>query len=155
MRRYAAGACTRADSQVASFTLFLGEPTLAAAGVQVEGLTFSHPTAARPSEWSCTSPSNNAQETRIEAGLNRRKINVAAPDLGITDTSRLLQVLKGDTKAIFSAASLATRTVDYLNDLQPKPDPAPDPGDGTGPREPERPPKPGIATATSKPAGPR
>ena len=33
-------------------------------------------------------------------------------------------VLKGDTKAIFSAASLATRTVDYLVGLQPKPDAA-------------------------------
>ena len=31
-------------------------------------------------------------------------------------------VLKGDTKAIFSAASLATRTVDYLVGLQPKRD---------------------------------
>lgn len=30
-----------------------------------------------------------------------------------------LDVLKGDTKAIFTAASLATRTVDYLNGLQP------------------------------------
>ena len=33
-------------------------------------------------------------------------------------------VLKVDTKAIFSAASLATRTVDYLVGLQPKPDAA-------------------------------
>ena len=35
-------------------------------------------------------------------------------------------VLKGDTKAIFSAASLATRTVDYLVGLQPKPDAEPE-----------------------------
>ena len=66
-----------------------------------------------------------------------------------------LAVLKGDTKAIFTAASLATRAVDYLHGLQPKPDPVPDPGDGTSPSEPERPPKPGIAAATHKPAGPR
>jgi antirestriction protein ArdC len=38
-----------------------------------------------------------------------------------------LAVLKGDAKAIFSAASLATRAVDYLMDLQPKPSPEPDP----------------------------
>jgi antirestriction protein ArdC len=85
-------------------------------------------------------------------------------DLEITNTPRAdhaqyianwLAVLKGDTRAIFSAASLATRTVDYLHGLQPKPNPAPDPGDGTRPSEPERPPKPGIATATGKPAGPR
>jgi antirestriction protein ArdC len=66
-----------------------------------------------------------------------------------------LEVLKGDTKAIFTAASLATRAVDYLHGLQPKPDPVPDPDGGTGSTEPERPPKPGIAAATDKPAGPR
>ena len=66
-----------------------------------------------------------------------------------------LEVLKGDTKAVFSAASLATRAVDYLHSLQPKPDPAPDPGNGTRPSEPERPPKPTAAAATGKPAGPR
>ncbi len=36
-----------------------------------------------------------------------------------------LQVLKGDTKAIFTAASMATRAVDYLYGLQPAPEPAP------------------------------
>ncbi len=51
-------------------------------------------------------------------------------ELEITNTPRAdhaqycaswLDVLKGDAKAIFSAASLATtRAVDYLNDLQPK-----------------------------------
>lgn len=44
-------------------------------------------------------------------------------------------VLKGDTKAIFTAASLATRAVDYLYELQPASDPAPKekprPCDGT------------------------
>ena len=38
-----------------------------------------------------------------------------------------LTVLKGDNKAIFTAASLASRIVDYLHGLQPKP--APDPHD--------------------------
>jgi antirestriction protein ArdC len=36
-----------------------------------------------------------------------------------------LVVLKGDTRAIFSAASMATRAVDYLFGLQPKADPEP------------------------------
>ncbi len=70
--------------------------------------------------------------------------------------SHWLDVLKGDSKAIFTAASLATRTVDYLNGLQPKlapdiaPGPAPKP-DGApaapdtprhdGPDTPERPPR--------------
>lgn len=50
--------------------------------------------------------------------------------------SHWLEILKGDQKAIFSAAALATRTVDYLIGLQPKlapdtdlgaePDPVPD-----------------------------
>jgi antirestriction protein ArdC len=39
-----------------------------------------------------------------------------------------LTVLKGDAKAIFTAASLATRAVDYLLGLQPKPAPDLDPG---------------------------
>lgn len=52
-------------------------------------------------------------------------------ELEITNTPRAdhaqycstwLEVLKGDTKAIFTAASLATRAVAYLNDLQPKAD---------------------------------
>ena len=45
-------------------------------------------------------------------------------------------VLKGDTKAIFSAASLATRTVDYLVDLQPKPDAEPDEKSSADPARP-------------------
>jgi antirestriction protein ArdC len=36
-----------------------------------------------------------------------------------------VEVLKGDTRAIFTAASLATRAVDYLYGLQPAPEPAP------------------------------
>lgn len=52
--------------------------------------------------------------------------------LEITNSPRLdhaqylthwLDVLKGDTKAIFTAASLATRAVDYLHALQPKSEP--------------------------------
>ena len=46
-----------------------------------------------------------------------------------------VEVLKGDTKAIFTAASLATRAVDYLYGLQPASEPAPKeesrPCDGT------------------------
>lgn len=37
-----------------------------------------------------------------------------------------IATLKGDTKAIFTAASLATRAVDYLFEQQPKADAAPD-----------------------------
>lgn len=57
-------------------------------------------------------------------------------ELQISNTPRIdhaqycaswLEVLKGDDKAIFTAASLATRAVAYLNDLQPKTmDAAPD-----------------------------
>lgn len=36
-----------------------------------------------------------------------------------------LEVLKGDTRAIFTAASMATRAVDYLYGLQPVAEPAP------------------------------
>jgi antirestriction protein ArdC len=41
--------------------------------------------------------------------------------------SHWLEILKGERKAIFAAASLATRTVDYLVGLQPKPDTGADP----------------------------
>lgn len=56
-------------------------------------------------------------------------------ELEITNTPRAdhaqyiahwLEVLNGDSKAIFSAASQATRAVDYLMGLQPQPDPGPD-----------------------------
>ena len=59
--------------------------------------------------------------------------------LDITNTPRAdhaqyianwLQVLKGDTKAIFTAASLATRAVDYLYGLQPGPVPTHEPESG-------------------------
>lgn len=52
-------------------------------------------------------------------------------ELEITNTPRpdhaqycssWISVVKGDTKAVFTAASLATRAVAYLNDLQPKAD---------------------------------
>ena len=46
--------------------------------------------------------------------------------LHITCTSRLLTILKSETKAIFTAASLATRAVEYLNGLQPVAELAPD-----------------------------
>lgn len=55
--------------------------------------------------------------------------------LEITNTPRIdhaqyianwLEVLKGDTKAIFTAASLATKAVDYLFSLQPNDDPGVD-----------------------------
>jgi len=56
--------------------------------------------------------------------------------LGIANEPRLdhaqyiahwLEILKGEKKAIFSAASLATQIVDYLHGLQPKPQPDPEP----------------------------
>jgi antirestriction protein ArdC len=58
-----------------------------------------------------------------------------------------LAVLKDDNRAIFSAASLATRAVDYLMGLQPKPEPDPtphEPGDPTA----------RLAPAGEKPEGP-
>lgn len=47
--------------------------------------------------------------------------------------SHWITILNGDAKAIFTAASLATRAVDYLFGLQPDPAPGPDtrPGDGS------------------------
>ena len=71
--------------------------------------------------------------------------------LHITGTSRLVAVLKGDAKAIFSAASLATRTVDYLIGLQPKPEPGP----GTGASgDPLRPPSDDSGVNGETPRGP-
>ena len=82
-------------------------------------------------------------------------------ELEITNTPRLdhaqyisnwVAVLKGDTKAIFSAASLATRTVDYLIGLQPKPEPGP----GTGVSgDPVRPPSDDSGVNGETPRGPR
>ena len=82
-------------------------------------------------------------------------------ELEITNTPRVdhaqyianwLEVLKGDTKAIFSAASLATRTVDYLIGLQPKPEPRP----GTGASgDPLRPPSDDSGVNGETPRGPR
>ncbi len=66
-------------------------------------------------------------------------------ELEITNTPRAdhakyiqnwLVVLKSDTKAIFSAASLATRAVDYLNGLQPGTKAAAVPIDGDAPGRP-------------------
>jgi len=39
--------------------------------------------------------------------------------LRITDTSRLLRLLKDDPKAIFTAAAKASAAVTYLKSLQP------------------------------------
>ena len=75
-------------------------------------------------------------------------------ELEITNTPRVdhaqyianwLEVLKGDTKAIFSAASQATRAVEYLNGLQPggKASAAPEQSDGDGP------PRPSADTSTT------
>lgn len=50
-----------------------------------------------------------------------------------------LEVLKGDTKAIFTAASLATRAVDYLDGLQPAPNQASDHVVAAAPDGPARP----------------
>jgi antirestriction protein ArdC len=83
--------------------------------------------------------------------------------LEITNTPRLdhaqylaswLTVLKGDSKAIFSAASHATRTVDYLYGLQPKLDPEPGPGAEPS-AAPDRPPKPDADSTIDAPSGPR
>ncbi len=75
-------------------------------------------------------------------------------ELGITNTPRAdhaqyianwLEVLKGDNKAILTAASFATRAVDYLVGLQPATAPDADPA---------RPAKDGIAEQVA-PKGPR
>lgn len=50
-----------------------------------------------------------------------------------------LTVLTGDTKAIFTAASLATRAVDYLYGLQPKPETTPNAGTAPADGMPSRP----------------
>jgi len=69
--------------------------------------------------------------------------------------SHWLDVLQGDSKAIFTAASLATRAVEYLNGLQPIA-PRTVPADATTIAEvPERP-EPFDGTATARaPKGPR
>jgi antirestriction protein ArdC len=76
-------------------------------------------------------------------------------DLQITNSPRAdhaqyianwLEVLKGDTKAIFTAASLATRAVDYLHGLQPGAKAA---------NEPARPDATGTAAAPETRKGPR
>ncbi len=85
-------------------------------------------------------------------------------ELAITNTPRpdhaqyiasWLEVLSSDAKAIFTAASLATRAVDYLMRLQPEPAPDPDPG-GTG-IDATRPDRGigGTRTTPATPAGPR
>ena len=88
--------------------------------------------------------------------------------LGITNTPRIdhaqyvahwVDVLKGEKKAIFTAASLASQIVDYLHGLQPKltPDidpvpPAPDQNDSAAP---DRSPAGIRGSASPSPEGPR
>jgi len=64
-----------------------------------------------------------------------------------------LEVLKGDTKAIFTAASLATRAVDYLYGLQPQHEPAPATGRHDG--MPSRPDGAADEAGTDVPRGPQ
>ena len=82
-------------------------------------------------------------------------------ELEITNTPRVdhaqyianwVAVLKGDAKAIFSAASLATRTVDYLVGLQPKLEPVPEAGASA---EPARPSMDDSSVSGKTPKGPR
>lgn len=88
--------------------------------------------------------------------------------LEVTNTPRLdhaqyiaswLTVLKDDSKAIFSAASLATRAVDYLFGLQPDARPTPDPAAGSSAPgsgdAPERPTREASAAAFATPGEPR
>lgn len=66
-----------------------------------------------------------------------------------------LEVLKGDTKAIFTAASLATRAVDYLYGLQPAPGPAPDQHADARQVRPKRPELDSGEPTSETPEGPR
>lgn len=63
--------------------------------------------------------------------------------------SNWLAVLKGDTRAIFTAASMATRAVDYLYGLQPASEPAPKERPSCGEGVPMRPDgeRPAVTTA--------
>jgi antirestriction protein ArdC len=54
--------------------------------------------------------SDNAEERRQETTQNRH----LAAFLHIIDTSRLLDVLRADNRAIFRAASQASKAADYL-----------------------------------------
>lgn len=49
-----------------------------------------------------------------------RDSRAEAAFLHIIDTSRLLTVLKNDTRAIFTAAGHAQKAVDFLQSLQPQ-----------------------------------
>lgn len=79
-------------------------------------------------------------------------------ELQVTNAPRLdhaqyiaswLEMMKGDTKAIFTAASLATRAVEYLMALQPEPAPAPDEPTGMQDDHSGDPQKPGAPPPTS------
>jgi antirestriction protein ArdC len=56
---------------------------------------------------------------RRNVARERRRTTHPAAFLHITDTSRLLEVLKNDKRAIFSAAAHAQKAADYLARLQP------------------------------------
>ncbi len=55
---------------------------------------------------------------RRNVARERRRTAHPAAFLHIIDTSRLLDVLKNDKRAIFTAASHAQRAADYLHGLQ-------------------------------------
>ena len=57
---------------------------------------------------------------RRNVARERRRTAHPAAFLHITDTSRLLTVLKGDKRAIFTAASHSQKAADYLHSLQPQ-----------------------------------
>lgn len=48
-----------------------------------------------------------------------RKISAAVALLHITGTSRLVSVMKSDSRAVFTAAAKAQEAVTYLDNLQP------------------------------------
>lgn len=82
--------------------------------------------------------------------------------LDVTNTTRAdhaqyiahwLSVMKDDKKAIFTAASLATRAVDFLIGLQPNPDPRPD-NDPEDDHKAERPGRPSQRAKADTPEGP-
>ena len=48
-----------------------------------------------------------------------RKFSADAAHLRIIDTSRLMELLRNDPKAIFTASAKASETVTYLKSFQP------------------------------------
>jgi antirestriction protein ArdC len=66
------------------------------------------------------SSENNAEQDRPSIAELRGLHVPPAAFLHIIDTSRLLTVLKNDTRAIFAAASHAQKAADFLKSLQPQ-----------------------------------